>query len=183
MNIEDRCLLADILKKKFAHLPSLYIDYIVDDLHKRLSDVIDYPIALTKQNLEDICCIVEIETKDFNLEILRSISLGIQIRNAVVHPVKFLFKKADMRAEAKPNDFLPSGAVLILHCFLPQKDRMEIIGDLEEEFFLIFKRDGRRKARFFMWLQAFLSLWPYVKGAAWAATIGRAIGWLQQLRG
>lgn len=81
-----------------------------------------------------------------------------------------------------PIDNVPSIARFILHIFLPQKDRVEIIGDLEEEFALIYERDGKRKASFFMWSQAFLSLWPYLRGAAWAATIGRIIGWLHQLR-
>lgn len=49
--------------------------------------------------------------------------------------------------------------------FLPKKDREAIIGDLEEEYTIVYRRFGLRKAdRWFYW-QVLASFWPSFKRA------------------
>ena len=47
-------------------------------------------------------------------------------------------------------------------CYLPQKIRDEVIGDLEEEYHIKYHALGKRKAMIWYYRQIIASLWPFI---------------------
>ncbi len=60
-----------------------------------------------------------------------------------------------------PIEELPPYNATYVLWFLPRELREDIIGDLEEEFRQIYKRFGRKRARFWYYYQVGASFWPF----------------------
>lgn len=56
----------------------------------------------------------------------------------------------------------PRLSEFLLYLFLSKSERVNLIGDTEEEFSEVFEKFGRRKANFWFRKQVFDSLWPLI---------------------
>lgn len=59
----------------------------------------------------------------------------------------------------------PQSAKFILYLLIPKINRDGMLGDLEEEYWDVYKEFGVGKARFFYWWQVFKSVWPLVSAS------------------
>jgi hypothetical protein len=64
--------------------------------------------------------------------------------------------------------------------YLPRKDRETVMGDLEEEFGLVYKQFGRRKAVAWYYFQVGASFWPYAVRACKKLFTWGVFGWIAE---
>jgi hypothetical protein len=76
---------------------------------------------------------------------------------------------------------LPPEFATYLLWYLPKKDREAVMGDLEEEFWIVYKRFGRRKAVIRYYYQVGASFWPYVVQAGKKLIKWGVMGWVGDL--
>jgi hypothetical protein len=76
------------------------------------------------------------------------------------------------------NVLPPTAAEFVLHLFLPKQDRQVMIGDLIEEYKLMFSRFGKPCADFWFCTQVIRSVWPLLKRAALRLLL--ALLWFQR---
>jgi hypothetical protein len=90
---------------------------------------------------------------------------------------KDVFYKTLRQYKRQKDSSLPRFAEYLLY-FLPKKDREPLLGDLEEEYYEVYKKFGKRKAHIWYYSQVAQSFWPLIihcikKLSAWGL-----MGWL-----
>lgn len=73
---------------------------------------------------------------------------------------RYLIAPADVVKYAVDSSKPPSNAVYLLYLFLPKKNRVALLGDLEEEYKEVYARFGAKSANIWFWKQVLTSLWP-----------------------
>jgi hypothetical protein len=80
-----------------------------------------------------------------------------------------------------PNLLPPPEFATYLLWFLPKQTREVVIGDLEEEFHIIYNRFGRRKAVVWYYYQVSASFWPFAVSGAKKLIKWGVFGWVGDL--
>ena len=75
----------------------------------------------------------------------------------------------------------PRPAVYLLCLVLPKATRVNLVGDLEEEYEDNCNRFGPRRANFLVWAEVLRSLWPLLKRAGANLLRWGVMGWLLDL--
>ena len=70
---------------------------------------------------------------------------------------------------------------MYLLCYLPRKDRDAVMGDLAEEFAIVYTRFGRRKAVIWYYYQVSASFCPYAVRAGKKLITWGVVGWVGEL--
>jgi transcriptional regulator with XRE-family HTH domain len=65
--------------------------------------------------------------------------------------------------------------------YLPKEIREVVVGDLEEEFYIVYDRFGRRKAAIWYYYQVGASFWPFAASAVRKFVKWGVFGWVGDL--
>lgn len=78
----------------------------------------------------------------------------------------------------EPNRPWPPEFATYLLWYLPREHRKEVMGDLEEEFFIVYRRFGRRKATVWYYYQISASFWPFAVSGVKKLVKWGVFGWI-----
>jgi len=100
----------------------------------------------------------------------------VELRNDLQPQIRLVANYLRQIALAKSRP--PFDAEYMLHLFLGKEERAAVIGDLVEEYRLMLRRFGRRRADVWFYKQVIFSMWPFVR-----RVLARAVTllWLSRL--
>ena len=106
-------------------------------------------------------------------------ALERHIRKLPWKPVRRSQVRIDL-VRTQIETYQPPDFATYLLWYLPRKDRDAVMGDLEEEFHIVHKRFGRRKAVVWYYFQVLASFWPYAVSAVKKLVTWGLVGWVGQ---
>lgn len=89
--------------------------------------------------------------------------------------IVFLLDRFFTHTKSKPlvtknDETPPKFAQYLLYLFVNKGNRDALLGDLEEEYWVVYDKFGPKRARFFYQVQVFKSIWPLI-----SASVGKFI--------
>lgn len=177
MNREDQELLIERVALDNPQLPPLLIQWTINRIDRIIRKDLNNP---------DYSLIDE---EDFQLfeeqlkiyaELLNSSAVT---RLHITSSQKIYNLGATLIKPVDDTNPLPFTVRLLLRCFLPERDRDEVMGDLAEEFAETHDSLGKHRAKVFIWSQTLGSVWAFFTRRIWMTTLGRLLEWYQQRRG
>jgi len=104
---------------------------------------------------------IEMQTLDLAIAKQTVAAWKVELRNDLQPQIRFVANY--LRQLALDNSRPPFEAEYVLYLILDREERAAVIGDLIEEYRLMLRRFGRRRADLWFYKQVIFSIWPFVR--------------------
>jgi hypothetical protein len=118
---------------------------------------------VTRKNLEESTTLAIIPA---NRALLTFVSIFLRAPITSIYQLAQIMRDiSKTQTDDASQSTLPNTAEYLLYLLLPRKDRESIIGDLYEEYPLVVKKFGVKKAKLWVYRQVLCSAWPLIQKA------------------